>query len=448
MKHTYLLINALLVSLLLSIVCCPRAFSQSKIKISSNQSDAVFTKLDDASDEPIERLGIGNVDFKLDKNSKNKLLVTKEGFEPLLVEFPKTVKWDKDYVAVLENRLVVLETDQEDAIIFSDEVHIGNGKANIIVPKGKSVSVFVNKNGFVTQTFSFHNQPDQEDPPIKKTVYLKDRLVNLEILPAGALVSVGGSDPEPNTNKIAIPFDTCVEVRISKEGYGDVVKEFCNIPGSSPIPPILQKITLDDRMIKLTVTPEDASISLNGTHEAYGTFDMLVAKGKCQRILVQKEGFIPFSRTYCNQNDTESLPVLETLELREDEAYHASILTDKVNTRIPLLTRSSLSSADAWKILIAIITREFDVLETVDFNAGYLITGWKYDAFNESTFTVRSRVIITNTGNTSENSYSVKIISQSGVGKASELEDTNYKDWNRLLKKYYAVLDEVEIRLQ
>lgn len=449
MKHPYRpMIKVLFISIMVSVLASGHTLGQSKIKVSSNHSDAVFSKVDDASDESFERLGTGAVDFKLDKDSKNRLLVTKEGYEPVFMEFPKTVKWDKEYVVVLENRLVVLETDQEEALIFCDEVHVGNGKANIVVPKGKSVSVLVNKNGYVAHSFSFHNQPDQEIPPIKKTVYLKDRLVNLEILPSGSMVSVGGAEPVPETDQIAVPYDTCVEVRISKEGFADVVKEFCNIPGSNTIPPIHQKITMEDRMVKLKVSPGDASISLNGTVAAYGNFDMLVAKGNCQRVLVQKEGFIPFSRTYCNQNGTESLPALETLDLLEDEAYNVSVLTEKVNTRIPLVTRNSLSSADAWKILIAIITREFDVLETVDFNAGYLITGWKYDEFNESTQTVRSRVIITNTGNTSENSYSVKIISQSGVGKASELADTNYKDWNRLLKKYYAILDEVEIRLQ
>nr|MBI1230293.1 hypothetical protein [Cytophagales bacterium] len=449
MKYPYYRKRTMLFSgILLCVLASGHTHGQSKIKVSSNHADAVYAKVDDVTDEPIERLGIGAVDFKLDKESKNRLLVTKEGYEPLLLEFPKTVKWDKEFVALLENRLVVLETDHEDAMIFCDDIHMGNGKANIIVPKGKSVSVFVNKNGFVTQTLSFYNQPDQEEPPIKKTISLKDRLVTLEIVPSGAMVTVGGSEPDPNTNKIVVPFDTCVEVKISKEGFADVVKEFCNIPGSSPVPPITQKITLEDRIVKLTVTPEDASISMNGTLEAYGTFDMLVAKGKCQRILIQKEGFIPFSKTYCNQNDAEIPPALENLILREDEAYNASVATEKVNTRIPLVTRNSLSSADAWKILIAIITREFDVLETVDYNAGYLITGWKYDEFNESTYAVRSRVIVTNTGNTSENSYSVKIISQYGMGKASELDETKYKDWNRLLKKYYAVLDEVEIRLQ
>jgi len=449
MKHSnHQLIKVLFISVLCSVFASGRTMGQNKIKVSSNHSDAVFSKVDDASDENFERLGIGAVDFKLDKNSKNRLLVSKEGYEPAYVEFAKTVKWDKEHVVKLENRLITLETDQEDAMIFCDENHVGNGKATIIVPKDKSVSVIVNKNGFATQTFSFHNQPDMEAPPIIKSVYLKDRLVNLEILPSGALVSVGGSELDPETNRIVIPFDTCVEVRITKEGFADVVKEYCNIPGSSPQPPINQKITLEDRLVKLTVNPVDASIFLNGTVEAYGSLDLLVAKGKCQKVLIQKEGFVPFSKTYCNQNGTESLPALENLVLLEDEAYHASVITEKVNARLPLVTRKSLSSADAWKILIAIITREFDVLETVDFNAGYLITGWKYDEFNEGTYTVRSRVIITNTGNTSENSYSVKMVSQYGAGKALELNDTTYKDWNRMLKKYYAILDEVEIRLQ
>jgi hypothetical protein len=91
---------------------------------------------------------------------------------------------------------------------------------------------------------------------------------------------------------------------------------------------------------------------------------------------------------------------------------------------------------------------EFDVLETVDFNAGYLITAWKHDSFNDQTFTARSRVIITNSGNTSENNYSIKMISQYGNGKPNELQDTDFKDWNRILKKYFDILDEIEMRIK
>jgi len=90
---------------------------------------------------------------------------------------------------------------------------------------------------------------------------------------------------------------------------------------------------------------------------------------------------------------------------------------------------------------------EFDVLETVDFNAGYLITAWKYDVFNEETMTIRSRVIITNSGNTSENNYSIKLVSQFGNGKPDELKVTDFKDWNRILKKYYDIMGEIEMRL-
>jgi hypothetical protein len=422
--------------------------AQNKIKISCNHDDAIISKVDDASDATLTRLGIGSVDFKLEKDSKNKLLVTKEGYEPVYVEFPKTDKYEKEHLVLLENREVIIESDHEDAMIFSGDAHVGTKTAKIIIPKEESVTVFVNKSGYVTQKFEFHNKPDKESPPITQIVSLKDRIVNLENIPQGALVAVGDQEPLPNITKIEVPFGKCVEITISKEGYAEIKKEYCNILGSNNQPPISQKVAMEDRVIKITVSPEDATIALNGKMEGFGNLEILINKGKCQRITVTKEGFITFSKNYCNQTNGESLPILEEVNLQEDEAFNVSLPSDKINTRLPLETKESLSSAEAWKILISIVTMEFDVLETVDFNAGYLITAWKHDSFNDQTFTARSRVIITNSGNTSENNYSIKMISQYGNGKPNELQDTDFKDWNRILKKYFDILDEIEMRIK
>lgn len=421
--------------------------AQSKIKISCNHDDAIISKVDDISDATLTRLGIGSVDFKLDKDSKNKLLVTKDGYEPVYVEFPKTDKYEKEHLVLLENREVLIEADQEDAMIFSGDAHVGTKTAKIIIPKDESVTVFVNKSGYVTQKFEYHNKPDSQSPPIKQAVLLKDRIVNLENLPEGALVALGDAEPLPKISKIEVPFGKCVEIHISKEGFAEVTKEFCNIAGADNAPPINQKIVMEDRVVKIDSSPEDASIALNGKIEGVGSIEVLILKGKCQRITVTKDGFITFSKNYCNQPNAEPLPVLEDVILIEDEAYGSSLLSDKINTRLPLATRASISSADAWKILISIVTKEFDVLETVDFNAGYLITAWKLDTFNDETLTIRSRVIITHNGDTSENNYSIKMVSQYGNGRPDILEESNFKDWNRILKKYYDILDEIEMRL-
>jgi hypothetical protein len=424
-----------------------KSLGQGKIKVSCNHSDAIISRVEDGSTS-LTRLGIGTADFKLEKDSKNGLMVSKEGFESVYVEFPKTDKYEKELLVLLENREVLVESDHDDAMIFSDDAHVGTKSAKVIIPKDKSVKVYVNKNGYVTQMFEFHNIPDKESPPIKQNVPLKDRIVNLENLPQGALVKVGDLEPMPNITKVEIPFGKCVEVIISKEGFAEVKKEYCNIAGSNAQPPINQKVVMEDRVINFRASPDDAAIGLNGKMEGFGSLEILIPKGKCQRVTVTKEGFITFSKNYCNQPNSEDLPILEDILLLEDEAFMASITSDKINTRLPLGTRASLSSADAWKILISIVTMEFDVLETVDFNAGYLISAWKYDVFNDKTLTIRSRVIITNSGNTSENNYSIKMVSQYGNGQPEKMQDTDFRDWNRILKKYYDILDEIEMRIK
>jgi hypothetical protein len=272
---------------LLFLALVSEAFAQSKIKLRSNHPDAEYFRLADFSEENPHKIGVGSVDLKLEKDSKNRVLVTKLGFEPVISEFPRTEKWGKEHIILLENRMVQLEVDHADATItYGEESLIGN-TAKIIIPKNETVTLQVAKQGFVPQNLVFHNKRDMDQPPVQFA-----------------------------------------------------------------------------------------------------------------------------------------------------------------NSRMPLSIKTSISSSDAWKILISIITREFDVLETVDFNAGYLISAWEYDEFNKGDRTIRNRVIVTNSGSTQENNYSVKFVSQLAEGKVDVRDDTKFKDWNRMLKKYHELIDEIELRLQ
>jgi len=73
-----------------------QVFSQNKIKLTSNHSDAVFSKMDDGDMSKLTLLGEGEVSFKLEKSSINKVMVAKSGFEPVYLEFPKSEKYDKE----------------------------------------------------------------------------------------------------------------------------------------------------------------------------------------------------------------------------------------------------------------------------------------------------------------------------------------------------------------
>lgn len=435
--------------ILLVLILPFQVSAQNKIKLISNHSDAVFSKMDDSDINRYTTLGEGEISFKLDKNSINKVMVSKEGYEPVMLEFPKTEKYEKELKVLLLNRMVEVESNHEDANVQIGDQILGKGKSKVIIREGEIAEVTINKSGYVSKKATYYNSPDKDIPPVKEVFELRDRYVQIDENPKADFYLLNGEKMPEGTTGIVVPYDECVELKLVKNGYANLIQNFCNRAESDDSPPIIYKTNMEDRVVKFAVSPADASIQVNGEAEAFGRYDLLIPKGRCLKVEIGKEGFISYVHTYCNQTEADDkLPIAENINLSEDEAYLASIYSDKVNRRIPIAVRKSLSTADAWKILISIITKEYDVLETVDYNAGYLITAWQYDGFNKGGKTIRSRIIITNTGSTNENNYSVKFVSQIGDGETVNLEDTKYTDWNRVLKIYYELLEDMEIRLQ
>ncbi|HSJ66668.1 MAG TPA: hypothetical protein VK921_03285 [Anditalea sp.] len=423
--------------------------AQNKIKLTSNHTDAVFSKIDDSDIHKFTPLGEGEISFKLDKNSINKVMVAKEGYEPVILEFPKTEKYEKELKVLLLNRMVEVESNHEDATVQIGDQILGKGKSKVVIREGETAEVTINKSGYVSKTATYYNSPEKAIPPVKEIFELRDRYVQIDENPKADFYLLNGQKMPEGTTGIVIPYEECVELKIVKSGYANVIQNFCNRAENDDAPPIIYKANMEDRVVKFAVIPADASIQVNGAAQAFGQYDLLLPKGRCLKVEISKEGFISYVQTYCNQTEEDNqLAIAENINLIEDEAYLASIYSDKVNHRIPIAVRKSLSTADAWKILISIITKEYDVLETVDYNAGYLITAWQYDGFNKDGKTIRSRIIITNSGSTTENNYAVKFVSQTGEGNAADLEDTKYTDWNRILRKYYDLLEDMEIRLQ
>ncbi|GAB3203571.1 hypothetical protein ABID22_002122 [Pontibacter aydingkolensis] len=422
-------------------------FAQSKINITSNIPDAKFFLLRDADNTEVAELGVGGIELKLDKNSRNRIKVIKEGYEPLIKEYPKTVKWDKEQKVSLENRLVEISAEPYDAEIYVDGRMIGTKRINMVIGKGKFLTLEVKKPGFAPITKVYYNSPDREVPPVKDFFEMKDRQVRLEVSPADASVFLNGAATGRGTTDVTVPFGECVTVSVNREGFAEVVQVFCNKPATDPAPPIRFRAALEDRLIKITTAPADANIEVAGKVLGVGKYDLKVPKNSCVELRVTKDGFIRYVKNYCNQLNMQEPPLTEFVEMVEDEAYNSSISTDMANVRITVPVNKSISSESAWKILSSIITRSYDVLETVDYNTGYLTTAWQVQNFNGMS-TIRTRMIVSGGGNADELTYVVKIVSQRADGVTSVKDDQLFTDWGRLLKRYGGIVEEIQSRLQ
>jgi hypothetical protein len=423
-------------------------FSQ-KIQITANHSDAKFILLNDYDDSDKQELGTGTIEYKLEKDSKNRIKVTKPGFEPVVKEYNRDLKWDKDQRVSLDSRRVEISAEPYDAEIFVDGRLIGKKAIYLVIQKDRFHTVEVKKSGFAKMEKTYYNSPDRETPPMKDYFQLKDREVRLEVSPADAVVSSNGISMGKGNQDIQIPLGDCVTVTVNKDGFVEYNKVFCN-KESDPEPPTREIAKLEDRLVKITTNPSDAVVEIGGKRVGTGSYDLKVSKNACVEVRVSKDGFVRYVKNYCNQTNMQEPPTSDFIEMNVDEAYTSSVSSDLANVRITVPVNTIHSSEEAWRILSSIITRYFDILETVDFNTGYLTTSWQVQNFQSSI--IRTRVIVSSGGNSDQLAYAIKLISQEayldGQNQVTVKDDEKFEDWARILKKYEGLIEEVQARLQ
>lgn len=443
MKTNYLLLICFLVFFI------NPSFSQ-KLTLIANHSDAKFTLLDDLDDTDRQELGVGStIEYKLDKDSRNRIRISKPGYQSVIKEFDKDLKWEKEQKIILDTRQVDISAEPFDAEIHVDGKLIGTKSIFIFIGKDRFLTVEVKKQGFAPVSKVYYNQPDRETPPLKDFFILKDRQVRLEVSPADATVTINGITLGRGNQDVKVPFGDCVTTTVTKEGFVTFQKVFCNKEGD-PEPPIRDKAVLEDRLVKITTAPADAAIEIGGKRVGNGSYDLKVPKNACVEVRVTRDGFVQYRKNYCNQTNMQEPPMTDFLELPVDEAYTSSVSSDLANVRITVPVRAGISAEEAWKVLSSIITGYFDILETVDFNTGYLTTSWQVQNFQSSI--IRTRVIVSSGGNTDKIAYAVKLVSQEakvfGDEKVTVKDDELFEDWARILKKYDGLIQEIQARLQ
>ncbi|MDG1277582.1 MAG: PEGA domain-containing protein [Algoriphagus sp.] len=442
MKYKFLLI---LFSLFILI---HPTFSQ-KLQITANHSDAKFILLNDYDDSDKQELGTGTIEYKLEKDSKNRIKITKPGFEPIIKEYNRDLKWDKDQRVSLDSRRVEISAEPYDAEILVDGRLIGKKAIYLVIQKDRFHTVEVKKAGFAKMEKTYYNSPDRETPPMKDYFQLKDREVRLEVSPADAVVSSNGISLGKGNQDIQIPLGDCVTVTVNKDGFVEYNKVFCN-KESDPEPPTREMAKLEDRLVKITTNPSDAVIEIGGKRVGTGNYDLKVSKNACVEVRISKDGFVRYVKNYCNQTNMQEPPTTDFIEMNVDEAYSSSVSSDLANVRITVPVNTIHSSEEAWRILSSIITRYFDILETVDYNTGYLTTSWQVQNFQSSI--IRTRVIVSSGGNSDQIAYAIKLISQEayldGQNQVTVKDDEKFEDWARILKKYEGLIEEVQARLQ
>ncbi|MFK5854687.1 MAG: hypothetical protein QM503_01065 [Bacteroidota bacterium] len=197
------------------------------------------------------------------------------------------------------------------------------------------------------------------------------------------------------------------------------------------------------KKIQFSVSEPDAEIFLNGKQLGKGSIEITVIKGNCVTVEVKKVGFLLEKITFCNKKTSPVPPKVYYLEMRRDDAYDASVQTDIANIDIELKTTKE--EKDAWKLISMIVTSYFDVIEVTDRETGYLRTSWVIQTFKQNT--IRTRLIV-KLGDTDPLTYKIKLVSEESRRPGTSVKsDELYREWDRVLRKYGNVFEELQSRL-
>jgi hypothetical protein len=198
------------------------------------------------------------------------------------------------------------------------------------------------------------------------------------------------------------------------------------------------------KKVIFSTSESDAKIYIDGKLMGNGQVEVIVMSNSCVTVKAEKVGFLIEIITFCNKKASSKPPKSYYCQMYRDDAYDASVQTDIANIDIEI--RTSLNEINAWKLMSQIITNHFDVIEITDRETGYLRTSWELQSFQQNT--VRSRLIV-KLGNADPLAYKVKLVSEeSRVPGTSVKRDELFREWDRVLRRYENIIEEMRSRLQ
>lgn len=202
-------------------------------------------------------------------------------------------------------------------------------------------------------------------------------------------------------------------------------------------------VLLFAKKVEISTNPSDAEIYVNGKLVGTGSIVIDVKKKECITVQIVREGYLQYTKDYCNQKGMPDIPKRDYIQLNLDQSYEASAKSDIANVDVVLKPQKGTLDEN-WTNAIRTITDYFDALEVSDSDVKYLRSAWIVDTFDG--FVVRTRIIYRLTRDEPQE-FKLKIVSERAPRNTSSRQDERFEAWDRVLKKYGTLLEEVNSRI-
>jgi len=206
------------------------------------------------------------------------------------------------------------------------------------------------------------------------------------------------------------------------------------------------------KKLKISVTPSDTQISIDGNYVGDGVIEYTLDKSDFIVIKLENEGYLPQENKFYRSDKRNAI----SYTMRPDLFYEASVPSGLVNQFFSVKVSKDYYSVDgdgrfnaekAWKLIHQILLNYFEEMQTTDISSSFIQTPWVYERFGESKQVVRTRVTVKQSGVSEDNLiFQIKVSSEQAplVGMNNE---NSYREVVRILKKFEPLISEFQARL-
>lgn len=254
--------------------------------------------------------------------------------------------------------------------------------------------------------------------------------------PENAVIFVNGRESGQGVVDFTINKGETKTVKCVADGYDTFIKQIGfydrpEIQMSYNIP-----LTQNRRDINVLVDVDAAEFYYDGKLVGKGKdgASFSIYKGKDAMLIIRADGYMEYSRMIYFSENVTSYNL--TQDLSRDKSYDASEPCAEIaNKRIEFMIKSSITREQAIQRMKFFITEAFGSLEINDNVSGWYRTIWAKEEY-PSIGVIRTRIELKEVPDNGDGKLKYKFLLQSQIAYKSEPIDEDYKDWNRVLKKY------------
>lgn len=204
--------------------------------------------------------------------------------------------------------------------------------------------------------------------------------------------------------------------------------------------------------IKITVTPSDAKIYIDGNYVGDGvTTASLKKKDGFIVVKFEKDGYVNLETKIFSDDKRKAV----SFTMRRDAFFDISVASGLVNKYFTVTVSKDLYTEDengqrntelAWKMIHQIILNYFDEIQTTDLASGFIQTPWLYKTFPVADKQLRTRVSVKESNLGGDLTFQIKVSSEVAPLLAAH-RDESFQSIDRISKELEPIISEFQARL-